>query len=138
MQEHYQEQYRFVNLYDLSPGEYNFQLKAANYDEKWQEIPLSLHITIHPPWYRSNAAISGYFIAMIMLVLWYVRIRTEKLRKDKILLEAQVADRTAEIHEKNEKIIEMERLKTRFFTDVSHEIRTPLSLPIQKLKACWA
>ena len=43
-------------------------------------------------------------------------------------LEKQVAERTAEIHEKNEKIIEMERLKTRFFTDVSHEIRTPLSL----------
>ena len=42
--------------------------------------------------------------------------------------ERLVALRTEEIRKKNETIVEMEKLKTRFFTDVSHEIRTPLSL----------
>ncbi len=118
----------YAEYTDLAPGNYTFWVSSASHRGPWDPEGRFIEIIIHPPWYRSKAAISGYFIAMILLVLWYVRIRTEKLRKDKILLEIQVADRTAVIHEKNKKIIEMERLKTRFFTDVSHEIRTPLSL----------
>jgi len=118
----------YAEYTDLAPGHYTFWVSAASHRGPWEPEGRSIEIIIHPPWYRSKAAISGYFIAMLLLVIGYVRIRTEKLRKEKIVLEKQVAERTAEIHEKNEKIIEMERLKTRFFTDVSHEIRTPLSL----------
>lgn len=63
--------------------------------------------------------------ALIAGIIWW---RTARLQKEKLLLEAQVAERTKELRQKKEQILEMEQLKTRFFTDVSHEIRTPLTL----------
>lgn len=52
-------------------------------------------------------------------------------------LERRVAQRTAELAAANERIRELDRLKSRFVTDVSHELRTPvtsLSLYIQLLE----
>lgn len=118
----------FAEYTDLAPGNYNFWVAGASNKGPWDQMGQSIKIIIHPPWYGSTAAKSGYFVAMLLLVMAYVRFRTEQLRKEKVILETQVADRTAEIREKNETIVEMEHLKTRFFTDVSHEIRTPLSL----------
>ena len=43
-------------------------------------------------------------------------------------LEEKVRDRTAELEQKNLQIMEMDQMKTRFFSNISHEFRTPLTL----------
>jgi signal transduction histidine kinase/DNA-binding response OmpR family regulator len=121
---------------DLAPGKYSFWVTGAIHRGPWNPAGRSIEIIIHPPWYNSNVARSGYFLAVLVIIMGYVRFRTYRLRREKIILETQVAERTAEIRQKNEKIVEMEALKTQFFTDISHEIRTPLSLisgPLEKL-----
>lgn len=116
---------RYTNM---DPGKYRFWATGQDHEGAWYPEGITLDIHIPPPWYRSAAATSGYIIFVILVVLGYVRMRTRQLKKEKINLENLVTERTAELRQKSEQIIEMERLKTRFFTDVSHEIRTPLSL----------
>ena len=118
----------YAEYTNLSPGKYSFWVTGAMHRGPWNLDGRSIEIIIHPPWYGSAAAKIGYICAMLLLILGYVRFRTEKLKSEKVRLEAIVTERTIELRQKNERIVQMEHLKTRFFTDVSHEIRTPLTL----------
>ncbi|MEJ2750751.1 MAG: PAS domain S-box protein, partial [Anaerolineae bacterium] len=42
-------------------------------------------------------------------------------------LETHVAERTRELAEANEQLLELDQLKTKFVSDVSHELRTPIT-----------
>lgn len=127
----------YLQMYkDLKPGKYSFWANYSNVNEGWSSDPIEFDIRIHPPPYRSGLAFSYYILLVVILLSVGIRIRMIRLKREKRVLTAEVAKSTSELREKNEKILEMERLKTRFFTDVSHEIRTPLSLisgPLDKL-----
>ncbi len=110
---------------NLNAGEYTFKVKATNNDGVWNEKATELHITILPPWYKSNIAYFCYFLlilASIYALRRIIEIR-EKFKADIRLKELE-----------NQQVQQLDQLKTNFFTNISHEIRTPLTLIISPLE----
>jgi signal transduction histidine kinase/DNA-binding response OmpR family regulator len=141
---------RYAGYPDLKPGEYTFRVIGSNNDNVWNMGGASLEITILPPWWFTIYAYFGYVFFVFILVMGFVRLRTWQIRRDRDRLEILVGERTEEIKEQkekiesqkdlvaqqNERILELDRAKTRFFTNVSHEFRTPITLiqgPVEDL-----
>tara|TARA_R110000764_G_scaffold42426_6_gene95590 strand:+ start:8535 stop:12548 length:4014 start_codon:yes stop_codon:yes gene_type:complete len=112
---------------NVPPGEYAFQVKAANNDGVWNNEGKTLKIRIDPPWYNTVWAISLWII-MALLFLFYVNRYIWRQIKLKETLRTERMDKLRQ-EEANEN-------KIQFFTNITHELRTPLTLilgPIDKL-----
>ena len=104
---------------NLEPGEYVFKVIAANRDGIWNEQGASLKIIILHPWWATSWA---YFIYAIIILsslyfLWKLQLRRIRIKHE---LEMGRFEK--------DKLQEVDKLKTRFFTNISHEFRTPLTL----------
>lgn len=118
----------FAEYRGLPPGNYRFWVTGSNNAGLWNPSGTSVHIRIRRPWHSSAPLILAYFVLLSMLAHGFLRKRTARLRTAKAMLEIEVEKRTAEVKKKNEQIVEMENLKTRFFTNISHEFRTLITL----------
>ncbi len=104
---------------NLGPGHYTFKVKVLNRDGVWSDEK-TLQINIEPPFWRTNIA---YIIYALILAGLFLLAR--RITLDRIHMRYEV-----------QQVHALERLKTKFFTNVSHEFRTPLSLilaPLDKI-----
>lgn len=118
---------RTVSYSNLPHGSYNFLVKAANSDGKWNSTPTVLKITILPVWYKTWWALILFSIAIIGFVTFVFRFFW--MRKS-MAAELEIERRDKEHQE------EINQMKMRFFINISHELRTPLTLilaPIQEI-----
>jgi len=117
-----------VEYTSLPPGNYKFWFTGSNNDKVWnyEGKTINIHVSPHPS--RSVLAFIAYGIIILLITAIFVRRHFLKLIMDKRLLEAEVHNRTMELEKKNQKIEQLDRMKTRFFTEISHKFRTPLSL----------
>lgn len=96
---------------NLREGDYIFKVKAKT---QYQiESPVTeFRFTILAPWYRTFAAVLGYIILGIILIIIIVRLYTYRLIKEKDKLEKIVIERTQEIlMQKEEILVQAEHLK---------------------------
>jgi ligand-binding sensor domain-containing protein/signal transduction histidine kinase/DNA-binding response OmpR family regulator len=104
---------------NLNPGRYVFRVKAANNDGVWNEEGVSLRIRITPPFWKTWIAFFMYCVFAGGAVMAFIRYR---LRRQRMKHELEME------HLQFEKLVEADRMKSRFFSSVSHELRTPIML----------
>ena len=118
-------------LPDLSPGRYDILIRGADYRGSWAQEPLVVSVRVAEFFYREVWFYLLLFAvgAGIGLTLLFrevrqrrrleriVEQRTQKIREDKELIEAQARQ-----------LQELDQVKSRFFTNISHEFRTPLTV----------
>jgi len=109
---------------NLPFGTYTFKLRAVGGAQKWS-LPFEYTFTVLPPPWFTWWAYLIYGSTLILLVLWYRRflLNRTKLKTELKLERIQ-----------KEKVQDLSRMKTRFFTNISHEFRTPLTLILGPLE----
>ena len=118
---------RTVSYSNQPQGTYQFLVKAANSDGKWNPIPTALEIIVLPIWYKTWWALLIFFATFAGFITFVFRFFW--MRKS---MEAQLEiERRDKEHQE-----EINQMKMRFFINISHELRTPLTLiltPLQEI-----
>ncbi|MFN7115951.1 MAG: ATP-binding protein, partial [Saprospiraceae bacterium] len=100
-----------ITYTNLNPGTYTLRYKAADYRGVWSEAG-ALKIRIMPPWWQTWWAYLIYTIIIISIIYIFYRYQ----------LNRQLAFAEAA------RLIELDAVKTRLYTNITHEFRTPLTI----------
>jgi len=146
---------RELNYPNLPPGDYTLEVEARNAQGLWSAQPARLSFQVLTPWwYGWWFRIGGALLALVLGRMLWQR-RTYRLEDEKLRLELAVAQRTRQLSEEKQRVLEEKartehenavvqkqkqeierllvdanqasRLKSEFLANMSHEIRTPMN-----------
>lgn len=88
---------RFATYTSLRPGQYTFQVRAANNDGVWNQEGIGLSVIVLPPWWQTWPFRIFLGILIVGMVVGGVYVRTRSIQERNRELAAQVAVRTQEL-----------------------------------------
>jgi class 3 adenylate cyclase/ligand-binding sensor domain-containing protein len=98
---------REVTYGQLNAGSYRFLLRSVNKDGIWNEEPIVYEFTVTAPFWASWWFMVICALAAAGLVWGTIRMRTAMLRKENLILESRVNERTFELAAEKEKSEEL-------------------------------
>ncbi|MFI5164298.1 MAG: two-component regulator propeller domain-containing protein [Bacteroidia bacterium] len=90
----------------LNAGEYIFKVRSCNNDGVWNAEPVTFHFIITPPFWKTTWFWALCGISGLLIVILFVKWRERKLKKENMILEQKVVERTEVIRNQN---IELEK-----------------------------
>ncbi|MEM8524316.1 MAG: two-component regulator propeller domain-containing protein [Bacteroidota bacterium] len=100
-----------VTYIKVPPGEYSFQVRAANHEGVWGETQ-SVDIKILPPWWKTWWAYT--LVSLLVLGILFSVYRFQVTRQ---LAKAEAT-----------RLKELDAARTQLYTNITHEFRTPLTV----------
>lgn len=125
----YEDEWREAQHGDLAmftrvpPGEYQFELMAANRDGVWAEEPLRMKFVLEPYFYETEWFRAAIAIALGAFALYLVRLRTRRARQQATQLEHQVEQRTRELQETRDHLEETVAARTKDLATTLEQLR---------------
>lgn len=92
---------RSATYTNLNPGDYIFRVKATNNDGLWNETGISLKVTILPAWWETWTFRILLLLLIAAFIVLFFKYRTRLYRKQKVLLEKMVKERTLKLDNAN-------------------------------------
>jgi len=86
---------------NLNPGEYTFEVKAANNDGLWNDQPTTIKIIIIPPFWMTWWFRISMFVIVCAAIYSYYRYRLYSIKKQQKILQQLVKEQTADILHKS-------------------------------------
>ncbi len=114
---------RLATYTNLPGGQYVFRVRATNNDAVWSNRELALSLRISPPFWKTGWFRGLALAAAIFLVFTYVRIHTARIRKQNVVLERRVEERTEKLKAANELLEREIGERTRAQTDLQASLK---------------
>jgi Predicted periplasmic ligand-binding sensor domain len=106
----------------LNPGKYVFEVITGGSRGVWNHNAARLTVQILPPWWQTGWACAIYSVLAALGAWSFYRFQMNRARlKNKLKYEQREAAR----------LIEIDKLKTDFFSSITHELRTPITLLLE-------
>ncbi len=103
---------------NLPPGDYQFEATAAGVDGSWVEPPLTLAVTVLPPWWVTWPA-RALWVSLLIIAAW----RLWRWKRARLL--QRHANELAE--RQRQWALRTSQAKSDFLATMGHEIRTPMT-----------
>jgi signal transduction histidine kinase/CheY-like chemotaxis protein/streptogramin lyase len=132
---------RRVTFPHLAAGDYSVEAQARTPVSNWSLEPASFTFTIAGSWWQTTVFRTILLLHVLAIAFAVWRWRSWRIKQQRRVLEARVAERTGELMREKERTEQQKqeiaelllearnanRLKDEFLANMSHEIRTPMN-----------
>lgn len=113
-----------IRLNRVPAGKHRLLVKSSDGIGNWTEVPLAINIRAREFFYKKT----WFYLLCLLVITGAVFLWIRNLRSAVQKATRQIAADKATIEQQAEKLKELDKAKSRFFTNISHEFRTPLTI----------